>query len=85
MSTVLLCRTLRRRKNRYSRAAFGFRCELNLSINEREQRVVFAHAYIAAGMPLRAALTRKHVAGENDLAAKRFQAEATACGVAAVA
>lgn len=85
MSTVLLRCTLRRRKYRNSRAAFGFRSELNLSINECEQRVVFAHAYIAAGMPLRAALTRKHVASEDDLATKRFQAEATARGVAAVA
>ena len=59
MSTVLLGRNLRHRYNRYVGAAFSFRCELNLSINEREQRVILAGTDIAAGVPFGAALARE--------------------------
>src|SRR5262252_6289091 len=84
MSTVLLGRSLRHRYNGYVGAAFGFRCELNLSIDEREQRVILAGTDIAAGVPFGAALARKDIAGEHDLAAGRLQAEPPARGVAAV-
>ena len=69
LSTVLLGRGLRHRYNGHVGAAFSFRCELNLSIDEREQGVIFAGADIAAGVPFGAALTRKDIAGEHDLAA----------------
>ena len=85
MSTVLLGRSLRHRYNGYVGAAFSFRCELNLSIDEREQRMILASADITAGVPFGAALARKDIAGEHDLAAGRLQAEPPAHGVAAVA
>src|SRR6185437_6847606 len=84
LSTVLLGRCLRHRYYGYLGAAFSFRCELNLSIDEREQRVIFAGTDIAAGVPFGAALTRKNIAGEHALAAGRLQAEPPARGVAAV-
>jgi hypothetical protein len=68
MSTVLLCRSLRHRYNGHVGAAFSFRCELNLSIDEREQRVIFAGADITTGVPFGAALARKDIAGEHDFA-----------------
>src|SRR5205085_9438649 len=58
--------------------------ELNLSIDEREQGVIFAGADITAGMPFGAALARKDIASEHDLAAGRLQAEPPARRVAAV-
>ncbi len=84
MSTVLLGRSLRHRYNGHEGAAFSFRCELNLSIGEREQRVILAGADVTAGMPFGSALTRKNIAGEHDLAAGRLQAEPPARRVAAV-
>ena len=83
MSTVLLGRSLHR-YNGYVGAAFSFRCELNLSIDEREQRMILAGADITAGVPFGAALARKDIAGEHDFAASRLQAEPPARGVAAV-
>ena len=74
----LLGRSLRHRNNRHVFAAFGFGSELNLSIDEREQRVILAEADIAAGMPFGAALARDDVAGKHDLAAGLLQAEAPA-------
>jgi len=84
MSTVLLGRSLRHRYNGHVGAAFSFRCELNLSIDEREQRVILAGTDIVAGVPFGAALASKDIAGEHDLAAGRLQAEPPARGVAAV-
>src|SRR6188768_4034934 len=84
LSTVLLGRSLRHRYNGHVGAAFSFRCELNLSIDEREQGVIFAGADVTAGMPFGAALTRKDIAGEHDLAAGRLQAEPPARRVASV-
>ena len=75
MSTVLFGRSLRHRYNGHVGAAFGFGSELNLSVNESEQRVIFAHADITAGVPFGAALARKDIAGEHDFAAGRLQAE----------
>ena len=84
MSTVLLGRSLRHRYNGHVGAAFSFRCELNLSIDEREQGVIFAGADVTAGVPFGAALTRKDIAGEHDLTAGRLQAEPPARRVASV-
>src|ERR1044071_779283 len=80
----LLCRSLRHRYNGHVGAAFSFRCELNLSIDEREQRVIFAGADVTAGMPFGTALARKNIAGKHDLAAGRLQAEPSAPRVASV-
>ena len=75
MSTVLLGRNLRHRYNGHVGAAFSFRCELNLSIDESKQRVIFAGTDITAGVPFGAALARKNITGKHDLAAGRLQAE----------
>ena len=77
--------SLRHRANRYEDAAFGFGAELDLAVDEREQRVVLAQADIGAGVPLGAALARDDVAGEHVLAAENLQAEALTMRVAAVA
>ena len=84
MSTVLLGHCLRHRYYGHVGAAFSFRCELNLSIDEREQGVILAGTDIAAGVPFGAALARNDIAGEHDLAAVRLQAEPLARRVAAV-
>jgi hypothetical protein len=63
------------REYRYENAVFGFRAKLNFSWNECEQRVVFAHADIGAGVTLRAALAHDNVAGENLFPAIAFHAE----------
>src|SRR5690349_21472247 len=84
MSTVLLGRNLRHRYNGHVGAAFSFRCELNLSIDECEQRVILAGADIVTGVPFGAALARKDIAGEHDRAAGRLQAEPPARRVTAV-
>ena len=75
MSTVLLGRSLRHRYNGHVGAAFGFGSELNFSVYEREQRVIFTEAYITAGVPRGAALARKDIAGDDDLAARLLQAK----------
>src|SRR5262249_52494187 len=82
--TVLLGRSLRHRYNGHVGAAFSFRCELNLSIDECEQRVILAGADIVTGVPFGAALARKNISGKHDLAAARLQAEPPASRVAAV-
>src|SRR4029077_14450183 len=69
LSTVLLGRNLRHRYNGHVGAAFSFRCELNLSIDESKQRVIFAGTDITAGVPFGAALARKNITGKHDLAA----------------
>ena len=82
MSTVLLGRSLRHRYNGHVGAAFSFRCELNLSIDEREQGVIFAGADVTAGVPFGAALARKDIAGDDGFAAEQLQAKALAVRVA---
>src|SRR5664280_782228 len=81
---LLLGRGLRHRYDGDVGAAFSFGSELNLSVDEREQRVILAETDIAAGMPFGAALARQDIAGEHDLAAGRLQAEPPARRVAAV-
>ena len=83
-STVLLGRSLRHRYNGHVGAAFCFGSELNLSVNECEQRVILANTDIAAGMPFGSALARENVAGEHDFTAGRLQAEPLARAVATV-
>jgi hypothetical protein len=74
----LFSRCFHRRDNRNVGAAFGFGSELNFSINECEERVVGAHADIATGMPGGAALAANDIAGDGELAARLFQAKASA-------
>ena len=64
--------------------AIGFGSELYFSVYEREQRVILAEAYIAAGVPGGAALARKDIAGNDDFAAGFLQTKTPARGIAAV-
>src|SRR5262249_2062412 len=81
----LFGRSLRHRLNRYENAAFRFGTELNVTVDEGEQRVVLAKADVLARMPLGAALARQNVAGQHLLAAENLQPEALTVRVAAVA
>ena len=66
MVYLLLGRCLGHRYDGHVGAAFGFGSELNFPVYEREQRVIFAEAYIAAGVPRGAALTRQDIAGNDE-------------------
>src|SRR5260370_19047702 len=74
-STVLLGRSLRHRQNRYEHPALGFGTELDATVGQREQGMVFAQAYIGARVPLGPALARNDLAGDHLLAAENLQAE----------
>src|SRR6202049_2466319 len=65
----LLGRGFRHRNNRYESAAVGFCTKLDMAFDLGEESMVGAHAYIKAGMPGGAALTRDDVAGNHVLAA----------------
>src|SRR5580704_11279586 len=82
VTAVLLGRSLRHRNDRYVDAAFCFGTELNLSISQREQRMILAETHILAGMPLGAALAREDIAGHDRLPAEQLDAESTASRVA---
>src|SRR5947207_1090286 len=77
-STVLLCRSLHRRKDGDEYAAFGFGFERDATIDQREQGVILVHADIQTGMPSGAALTRENIAGNGGLAAEHLHAQALA-------
>jgi hypothetical protein len=59
--------------------------ELDAAIHHREQRVILAHADMAAGIPARAALPDDDVAGKDVFAAKLLDPESLALRVAAIA
>src|SRR6476646_3397526 len=81
----LFGRCLRHRLYRYEDAALGFRTELDLAVDEREQGVVLAKADILARVPLSAALAGNDVAGDRELTAEQLQTQPLAVRVAAVA
>lgn len=62
--------------NRLAVAAFG---EQNLSVNQSENCVVFAEAYVFACRIFCAALTNKYVTSENNLTAVTLNAKTTTC------
>src|ERR1700730_9970709 len=84
-STILLGHSLRHRQNRYEHPALGFGTELDATVDQREQGMVLAQAYIGARVPLGAGLARDDVAGKSVLAAENLQAEPLTVRVAAVA
>src|SRR5688500_5888764 len=61
------------------------RAEANVAADQREQRVVLAHADVHAGVQRRTALTNDDAACADRLAAEDLDAEALRFGVAAVA
>ena len=56
-------------------AGSAFIFKLHYSVNQREQRVVFAASNVVTGFPLGATLARNDVAAQNFLAAKLFQSQ----------
>jgi len=50
--------------------------KLHETLDQREQRIVFAAAYIFARLPFRTALTRKDIPAENFLPAEFLQTQA---------
>src|SRR6202012_4456476 len=75
---------LRHRKYGNKHAAFGFGTVLDVAIHQREQGVVFTQTHVLAGMPFRAPLARKNVAGDHLLAAKNLDPQPLTVRVAAV-
>lgn len=58
--------------------------EHDLTVGQREQRVVLAHADIDAGMELGAALADENVAGQNGFTAIALDAQTLGMGIATV-
>jgi hypothetical protein len=61
--------------NRYERAVFAALAELHRTVDHSEQGVVFADAYVLAGVVLSATLTNDDVAGDDALTTENFHAE----------
>ena len=59
--------------------------EFHDAIGEREERVVFAHADVRAGVELGAALAQDDIAGKDTLTAEFLHTQALALGVAPIA
>ncbi len=53
--------------------------ESHNAVGEREERVVFAHAYVFSGIVYGATLTNDNVASENALSTVYFDAESLRC------
>src|SRR5580658_4181931 len=85
VSPGLLGRGLRHRNDRDEGAVFGFRAVLDVTVDERKQRMVHTYADVVARMPLRATLTNEDIAGAAALAAEQLHAQALAGRVTAVA
>ena len=63
----------------------AFLIEPHDAIDKGEQRVVFAHAHVAAGAEFGAALANDDVAGNDPLAAKTLHAKALSIRITTVA
>jgi hypothetical protein len=70
--------------HRHERTVIAAFAEHYFAIDESEQRVVLAHAYVLAGVVLGAALTHDDVAGNEGLATEDFYAETFGMRFAAV-
>lgn len=72
------------RNYRYKRTVVAAFLELYGAINQRKQRVVFAHAYARTSVVLGTALTHDDVASDEGLTTEDFYAEAFAMRFTAV-
>lgn len=86
VSARYLCRERLLRHGRYAdiRSAVAFLGERNGSVNQGEERVVFTHAHILAGIMHRTPLTDDDVARLGKFAAEQFHAESFALRFTAV-
>ena len=66
---------LAERGNAYVRFSFALLAEFYRSVDESEERVVLAHAYVFTGVVHRAALANDDVARLCELTAEQFDAE----------
>ena len=66
---------LAERGNAYVRFSFALLAEFYRSVDESEERVVLAHAYVLTGVVHRAALANDDVARLCELTAEQFDAE----------
>jgi hypothetical protein len=65
-------------------AVFAHSLELNLSVDERKQRIVFADAYVIAGFEFGAALSYENVARKHELTVRALNAKHFRVTVSAV-
>src|SRR5271166_1262991 len=79
----LVCRALQ--AHGYILSAVAFELERNFAGGSGEQSMISAHADIAAGVELGAALTHQNVAADDALAAELLHAETPAGRITAVA
>jgi hypothetical protein len=64
------------RNYRYERTVVAAFLELYGAVNQRKQRVVFAHAHVGASVVTGTALTHDDVASDEGLTTEDFNAEA---------
>ena len=69
-------------RNLFAVSAYSFK--LNGAVDKREKRIVFADAYVVAGLELRAALSNQNVACKNVLTVSALYAEHFGVAVSAV-
>jgi len=72
------------RNYRNERTVVAASLELYSAINQRKQRVVFAHTHVGTSVVLGAALTHDDVASDKGLTTEDFHAEAFAMRFTAV-
>ena len=58
--------------------------ELHLAVNEREQSVIGADAYVVARVNVRAALSYENVARENELSVSALYTQSLGLGISTV-
>ena len=64
--------------------ATAFFIKVNIAIDQRENRVIFPDANVAAGMPLGATLTEDDIASDHFLATKLLHAKTLTARIASV-
>ena len=78
MTVPLFCRRHRHRVYPNDLSATRILFEGHVTITKREERVIGAHADIAAGMELGSALAHDDIAGNHSLAAEALHTESLA-------
>src|ERR1700742_1741508 len=87
-SAALFCRDLHRRSLRHHGhvgATLEAGLERDMTVAEREKRMVLAHAYAFAGMEFGAALAHDHIAAGHGFTAEQLDAQHFGIAVATIA